>query len=52
MGTREPERGDGDRRADTGAAAPQAAAPEKKAYRQPVLSKYEQWHGIGLGGPV
>jgi len=22
---------------------------EKKAYRKPVLSKYEQLHGIGLG---
>ena len=25
------------------------AAPTKKAYRKPVLSKYEQLHGIGLG---
>lgn len=25
------------------------AAPTKKAYRKPLLSKYEQLHGIGLG---
>ena len=24
-------------------------APTKKAYRKPLLSKYEQLHGIGLG---
>ena len=30
-------------------AAPPATAPMKKAYRKPVLSKYEQLHGIGLG---
>lgn len=24
-------------------------APTKKAYRKPLLSKYEQVHGIGLG---
>ena len=31
------------------AAPPATAAPMKKAYRKPVLSKYEQLHGIGLG---
>jgi hypothetical protein len=26
-------------------------AAAKKAYRKPVLSKYEQLHGIGIGSP-
>jgi hypothetical protein len=30
-------------------ATQETAAPTKKAYRKPVLSKYEQLHGIGLG---
>jgi hypothetical protein len=30
-------------------AAPAAAAKEKKAYRKPELSKYDQLHGIGVG---
>jgi hypothetical protein len=40
-----------DRRPDTGgSAARQAAAQQpKKPYRKPVLAKYEQLHGIGLG---
>jgi|KBSMisStandDraft_5_1062788.scaffolds.fasta_scaffold3083626_1 hypothetical protein len=29
--------------------APATAVPEKKAYSKPVLSKYEQVYGIGLG---
>jgi len=27
------------------------AVQAKKPYRKPVLSKYEQLHGIGLGSP-
>jgi hypothetical protein len=26
-----------------------ATSQEKKTYRKPVLSKYEQLHGIGIG---
>ena len=33
------------------AAGGTAEAQAKKAYRKPVLSKYEQLHGIGLGSP-
>jgi hypothetical protein len=36
-------------RQDRRAAAPASAAKEKKAYRKPELSKYDQLHGIGLG---
>lgn len=32
-------------------AAQGAAVPAKKPYRKPVLAKYEQLHGIGLGSP-
>ena len=28
------------------------ASRAKKTYRKPVLSKYEQLHGIGIGGSV
>lgn len=34
---------------DQGAAAPAPVAKEKKVYRKPELSKYDQLHGIGVG---
>ena len=34
---------------DPPAAGGTTEAPAKKAYRKPVLLKYEQLHGIGLG---
>jgi hypothetical protein len=39
------------RPADTGGtvASEGAAQQPKKRYREPVLAKYEQLHGIGLG---
>jgi hypothetical protein len=33
-------------------AARGTAAHAKKAYSKPVLSKYEQVHGIGIGGSL
>ena len=45
---REPAAGNRPRRQDS-PTAPATAAPGKKAYSKPVLSKYEQVHGIGLG---
>jgi len=32
-------------------AARGTALREKRAYRKPELSKYEQLHGIGIGSP-
>ena len=40
-----------EQREDRRAAATAPAAKAKKAYRKPVLSKYEQLHGIGIGSP-
>jgi len=45
---REPAAGDRPRNLES-PPAPGTAAPGKKAYSKPVLSKYEQLHGIGLG---
>lgn len=39
----------------SGVDSPAAQGPAeqvKKPYRKPVLSKYEQLHGIGIGGSV
>lgn len=50
MSTREREHVAVDRPRDQDSpAARGTAAPAKKAYRKPVLSKYERVHGIGLG---
>lgn len=40
---------DAEQAQDRRAAAPEPAATQRKAYRKPELSKYEQLHGIGLG---
>lgn len=43
----------GERLSSVDSGAPQGAAGKgKKPYRKPELSKYEQVHGIGLGGSV
>jgi hypothetical protein len=45
---REPAAGEQPRQQDS-PTAPGTVVPEKKAYSKPVLSKYEQVHGIGIG---
>jgi len=45
---REPAAGDRPRNQDSPTASG-TAAPGKKPYSKPVLSKYEQVYGIGLG---
>lgn len=39
------------RRAPQPSASGQPAVAPKKPYRKPLLSKYEQLHGIGIGSP-